>query len=71
MASRRGPSCIDLNDSALERLAELPHVGPARAEDIVSGRPWRSPGELTRISGIGEGRLAAIRGSGLLCVGRG
>ncbi|ERS91652.1 helix-hairpin-helix domain-containing protein [Halomonas sp. PBN3] len=67
MASQGGPSCIDLNASGLERLAELPHVGPARAEAIVAGRPWRSPGELTRISGIGEGRLAAIRGSGLLC----
>lgn len=70
MASRGGPGCIDLNASGVDRLAELPHVGPARAEAIISGRPWRAPGELTRISGIGEGRLEAIRGSGLLCGGK-
>ncbi|MBB3190922.1 helix-hairpin-helix domain-containing protein [Halomonas cerina] len=59
--------CIDLNASAPSRLEELPHVGPARAEDIVEGRPWVSPEELTRVSGIGGGRLEDIEESGLLC----
>ncbi len=69
LASQPRTRCIDLNDSSARRLAELPHVGPARAEAIIDGRPWRAPGELTRISGIGDGRLGDIRGSGLLCGG--
>ncbi|MBB3192413.1 ComEA family DNA-binding protein [Halomonas cerina] len=59
--------CIDLNSASVERLDELPHVGPARAEDIVRGRPWASPDELTRIGGIGSGRFEDIQESGLLC----
>lgn len=71
MAGPSGPRCIDLNASDAARLAELPHVGPARAADIIDGRPWRGADELTRITGIGEGRLGEIRGSGLLCGERG
>lgn len=63
--------CVDLNASDAARLAELPHVGPARAAEIIKGRPWREAAELTRIRGIGEGRLGEIRGSGLLCGERG
>ncbi|APE30654.1 endonuclease [Halomonas aestuarii] len=60
--------CIDLNASSANRLAQLPHVGPARAADIIAGRPWRVS-ELRQINGIGDGRLADIRRSGLLCGG--
>ncbi len=63
--------CVDLNASDATRLAALPHVGPARAAEIIEGRPWRGAAELTRIGGIGEGRLGEIRGSGLLCGDRG
>ena len=59
--------CIDLNTASVAQLDELPHVGPARAADIVDGRPWASVGELVAVDGIGSGRLAAIRSSGLLC----
>ncbi|WP_027960742.1 helix-hairpin-helix domain-containing protein [Halomonas halodenitrificans] len=71
LASQQGSSCIDLNASGLDRLAELPHVGPARAQAIISGRPWQTPSELARVSGIGEGRLNDIRASGLLCGSQG
>ncbi|NWN83842.1 MAG: endonuclease, partial [Halomonas sp.] len=47
------------------------HVGPARAQAIISGRPWQAPSELARVSGIGEGRLSDIRASGLLCGSQG
>lgn len=65
--ARTTRDCIDLNSASVERLNELPHVGPARAEDIVDGRPWESPDELTEVSGIGGGRLDDILESGLLC----
>jgi len=69
VANRPMARCIDLNDSKAGRLTQLPHVGPARAEDIIEGRPWQAASDLTRISGIGGGRLQAIQRSGLLCGG--
>ncbi|GKW49629.1 endonuclease/exonuclease/phosphatase family protein [Halomonas sp. NCCP-2165] len=67
LAAAGAPGCIDLNASDAEQLARLPHVGAARAAAIVAGRPWGGSAELTRISGIAGGRLAAIEASGLLC----
>ncbi|MCK2183598.1 endonuclease/exonuclease/phosphatase family protein [Halomonas getboli] len=61
--------CIDLNASPRAALESLPHIGPARAEAIVAGRPWAGSGELTRIDGIAAGRLADIRASDRLCGG--
>jgi len=69
VAGQPRANCIDLNTSDATRLAELPHVGPARASDIIAGRPWRGAFELTRIAGIGDGRLGDIRHSGLICRG--
>lgn len=61
------PPCIRLNVASIDRLDELPHVGPARAEDIVVGRPWDSIGELVDIRGLGDKSVADIVASGLLC----
>lgn len=65
--ARKTQDCIDLNASTASQLEELTHVGPARAEAIVEGRPWASPDELTQVNGIGSGRLDEILESGLLC----
>ncbi|MDR5888033.1 MULTISPECIES: endonuclease/exonuclease/phosphatase family protein [Halomonas] len=65
----RAAGCIDLNASSVAMLERLPHIGPARAESIVDGRPWAGSGELSRIDGIAVGRLADIRDSGRLCSG--
>ncbi len=59
--------CIDLNQSSIEALTELPHVGPARASQIVEARPWASPAELVRVGGLGQSRVQDIKASGLLC----
>lgn len=59
--------CVDLNQSPAEVLTELPHVGPARAADILESRPWASPAELVRVRGLGAERVEAIQTSGLLC----
>lgn len=63
--------CIDLNTGSAKELDELPNVGPARAQDIIDGRPWDSIDELTHISGIGQSRVTKIRDSGLICPLRG
>jgi len=61
------PDCIDLNASRVSLLDELPHIGPARAEDIVEARPWASTDHLTRINGLGTAKVHEIQVSNLLC----
>lgn len=60
-------SCMRLNAASASRLVELPHVGPARASDIVAGRPWHSIHELVKIDGLGDQRVANIKASDALC----
>lgn len=60
-------SCIDLDTATLAELDRLPNVGPARAQDIIDGRPWASVEDLTRINGIGASRAHEIAASGLVC----
>lgn len=59
--------CIDLNTALASELDRLPNVGPARAQNIIDGRPWADVESLTRIKGIGSARAGEIRQSGLIC----
>lgn len=59
--------CIDLNQAPKQALLRLTHIGPARALDIIDGRPWPSVAALVAINGIGESALGDIRDQGLLC----
>lgn len=63
------PECVGINEASVDELERLPHVGPARAEDIADGRPWASVERLREISGIGEGRLKEIADSDIVCKG--
>nr|WP_298380467.1 helix-hairpin-helix domain-containing protein [uncultured Halomonas sp.] len=69
LSDGRGYHCIDLNRALPSELDRLPNVGPARAQDIIGGRPWASVDDLTRINGIGSARVEEIRQSGLVCQG--
>ena len=55
---------LDPNRASAEALALLPGIGPARAAAIVAERargPFRRPGDLARVHGIGPRTVAKLR----------
>lgn len=56
---------IDLNEAGVEKLDQLPGVGPVLAERIVEHRNreggFASVDELSEVSGIGPAKLAQIK----------
>lgn len=59
-------SPLDLNSAAVEELAKLPGIGEELARRIVAYRtengPFETVEEIMKVSGIGEGRFAALEG---------
>lgn len=64
---RSANRCIDINQANGTKLATLIHIGPARAKQIIAGRPWQQLADLTRIRGLTPQRVSDIRQTGLLC----
>ncbi|WP_052668962.1 ComEA family DNA-binding protein [Nitriliruptor alkaliphilus] len=60
-AASGGGGPVDLNRATVEQLQSLPGIGPAIAARIVQHRdqhgPFRTPGDLRDVSGIGEKRF--------------
>ncbi|RLL46930.1 MBL fold metallo-hydrolase [Oceanobacillus piezotolerans] len=61
-------SCVNINHASTEEVQEIIHIGPERAQDLISLRPFLSVDDLERISGIGPARIADIKAQGLACV---
>lgn len=63
---RPDPAPLDLNTASEEDLTALPGIGGELARRIVAYRaangPFETVEELTEVSGIGPGRLAALEG---------
>ena len=59
-------SPLDLNSATAEELTVLPGIGPALAERIVAYRRehggFNTVEELMEVSGIGEAKLAELKG---------
>ena len=60
---------IDLNTASYEELLEIAHIGPERAEDIISLRPLEKIEDLQKVNGIGPSRLEDIITEGKAYVG--
>lgn len=61
---------VNINTASADQLQQLPGIGTSTAQKIVAERlangPFQSVDDLTRVSGIGEKKLAALRE--LICV---
>lgn len=52
---------INLNTATQAELEELPGVGPAKAMDIIGGRPYKSIEDIMKVRGIKEGTFEKIK----------
>ncbi|MTD31418.1 MBL fold metallo-hydrolase [Planomicrobium sp. YIM 101495] len=60
--------CLDLNVASTAELQQLDGIGESLAEAIIADRPFDKLEELTRVKGIGAGKLEAIHTQGLACL---
>ncbi|PTL38128.1 MBL fold metallo-hydrolase [Alkalicoccus saliphilus] len=67
-SSEASEGCVDINTASVEELQRIHQIGPDRAEQITSLRPFTSIQDMTRINGIGEARIAEIKEEGVACV---
>ena len=59
---------IDINSASEEKLQDIANIGPARAAEMITIRPFSSVDDMVRITGIAEKTLAQIKSQGIACV---
>jgi competence protein ComEA len=52
---------VDINNATKEQLEALPEIGPVKAQAIIDARPFSSPEDLKRVSGIKDATYDAIK----------
>jgi competence protein ComEA len=51
---KKAAAKININTASVEKLQDLPGIGPARAAEIVKARPFKSLDDLKKINGISD-----------------
>lgn len=61
---------IDINSASLEKMMKIKWLGGTgvTAQKVIDARPFNSLDDLTKVSGIAEGKLADIKNQGFACV---
>jgi competence ComEA-like helix-hairpin-helix protein len=52
---------ININVATQKDLESLPGIGPKRAEAIIKARPFKTPDDLLKISGIKRAQMEELR----------
>jgi competence protein ComEC len=60
-------TCVNINTASHAELQQIVHIGPDRATQLISLRPFNSVDDLIRLDGIGPARLQDIKDQGLAC----
>lgn len=60
--------CVNINEASVEKVQEIIHIGPERAQDLIDLRPYAKVDNLDKLSGIGPARIADIKSEGKACV---
>src|SRR6476469_3852240 len=54
-------SPVNVNTADLATLETLPGIGPATAQKIVDGRPYKNAADLEKVSGMSKAKVDAIK----------
>lgn len=60
--ARSASGLVEVNTASADELMTLPGVGPAMAKAIVDGRPYKTMSDLGEVKGMGDAKLAALKG---------
>ena len=52
---------VNINTAGKEKLEALPGIGPVKAQEIIDGRPYKTPEDIMKIKGIKEGTYDKIK----------
>jgi competence protein ComEA len=52
---------VDVNKADAETLQTLPGIGPALANKIIEGRPYKNLADLGRVKGLSQSKLDALK----------
>jgi len=55
------PELVDINSASRDELMMLPDISEARADAIISNRPFKAKEDVMRVKGIKEGRYGNIK----------
>jgi competence protein ComEA len=54
---------VNINTATKEQLEALPGIGPAKAQAVIDGRPYKTNEDIMKVKGIKEGTFNKIKDS--------